>query len=197
MFVALSPILISALKRNTKVTICITYLAYGMFYLSESVPFGTWRAITNTLINLEGLSYFLIGMMIALFNNRNGIQKFSLPLVLVAFAFTIIRVYCKSVGHEFLYNHTRFLVVPGFLWLLWKIMPTSRWPKWLTSSAFAIYLIHPFAIFIFKTMLHTQIENLSQYIMCIAVSIFVPVLLKFGFSTISRPIALVAFGGRI
>lgn len=30
------------------------------------------------------------------------------------------------------------------LWAVWRLMPTNRWPVWLTSCAFPIYVLHPF-----------------------------------------------------
>ena len=99
-FVVLSLILVSALRRSAKITLGASFLAYAMFYLSEDVPFGTWRAIANILINLEGLAYFLVGIKIAMDHKQWYDQKkFALPLLVIALSFTIVRIYCKSTGN--------------------------------------------------------------------------------------------------
>ena len=179
LFVLMSPLLVALLKRNAEMVIGVSFLLYAMFYRSVSVPFGTWKAIPNTLINLEGLAYFLVGLKLAMDGKTwNVPRKIAIATLVVSVLVTVFRMYCKAGGYVFLYNHARFLVIPGFLWALWKVVPPYTWPKWLTSSAFAIYLIHPFAIFWFRKFASARIDGFIPYCICAAVAILFPIALK-------------------
>ena len=197
LFVVLSPVFVAMLRGNAKLTFAVSFLLYAAFYRSDAVPFGTWRAVPNTPLALEGLAYFLVGIKLAM-DGRPRIPSRWLVVAAVAasVAFTVIRIYCKACGHVSLYNHARFLVVPGFLWLLWKAVPSCAWPKWMTSSAFAIYLIHPFSVFLFKRLAGTGIEGLAPYLACAVLSVLSPVAVRSLLQALSRRTASVVFGGR-
>ena len=168
-----------------------------MFYRSVAVPFGTWKAIPNTPFALEGLMYFLFGLKLAMDDKpRDVSQRLAIAAVAVAVFLTVVRIYCKANGLIFLYNHLRFLVIPGFLWTLWKMIPSSVWPKWITSSAFAIYLIHPFAIFLFKKVSDTPIDGFIPYFACAGLAILSPLAVKGLISAVSTRLTSVVFGGR-
>ena len=197
LFVVLSPLFVAMLRYNAKMTLAVSFLLYVMLYRSESVPFGTWRAMGNTPFALEGLVYFLIGIKLAMENKPRDISRIhALVIFSVALIFTVVRIYCKARGHVVVYNHTRFLVVPGFLLMLWKIAPSCVWPKWMTSSAFAIYLIHPFAIFLFRKCVDERIEGPIHYFLCASLAVFVPIAFKLILSKTSGRLSSFVFGGR-
>lgn len=197
LFVVLSPLLIAMLKHNAEIVIGISFLLYVMLYRSEAVPFGTWKAIPNMPFALEGLTYFLVGLKLAMAVRLPDVPiKVPLVALVISVIVTIFRMYCKAGGHVFLYNHTRFLVIPGFLWLLWEAVPPCPWPKWLTSSSFAIYLIHPFVIFWFQRFTGARIDGFIPYCTCAVTAILVPMALKYSLQKFSSRLTSFLFGGR-
>ena len=197
LFVVLSPIFITMLRTSATMTLASSFILYTGFYRSVAVPFGTWEAIPNTLINLEGLAFFLVGLKLAMDGKAREVPgKIASTALMVSLIGTIVRMYCKAGGHVFLYNHIRFLVIPGFMWVLWKAVPPVPWPKWLTSSAFAIYLIHPFAIFWFRRFASASIDGFIPYCACAVTAILVPMTAKFAMQAISPRVTSFLFGGR-
>lgn len=197
LFIVLSPLFVTMLKSNANMTFAISFLFYVMFYRSVAVPFGTWRAIPNTPLALEGLVYFLYGIKLAMDGKSRDVSlKLTIAAVAVSVFFTVVRIYCKANGHIFLYNHIRFLVIPGFLWAMWKIVPSNSWPKWITSSAFAIYLIHPFVIFMFKKFACHRIDGFLPYFACAVLAILSPITVRCLLSAVSKRLTSVVFGGR-
>ena len=197
LFVLVSPLLVALLRRNAILVFVVSFLLYALFYRSAAIPFGTWKAIPNTPFALEGLAYFLIGLKLAIDGKSLDVpKKIGVSALVVSFVVTILRMYCKAGGHVFLYDHTRCLVIPGFLWVLWKTVPPCPWPKWLTSSSFAIYLIHPFAIFWFQRLAEARIDGFIFYCTCAVSAILAPMALKCSLQAISSRLASFLFGGR-
>ena len=193
----LSPLFVAMLKSNAKMTFAVSFLFYVMFYRSIAIPFGTWKAIPNTPFALEGLVFFLIGIKLALDGKTRNISRWlAIAAVAVSVFFTVVRIYCKANGFIFLYNHLRFLVIPGFLWGVWKIIPSNNWPKWITKSSFAIYLIHPFIIVLFKEVCRQRINGFIPYLYCAVGAILLPITVKGLLSITSKRLTFVFFGGR-
>lgn len=197
LFVLMSPLFVAFLKLNASLVFVVSFLLYALLYRSEAVPFGTWRAIPNSPIALEGLAYFLVGLKLAMVGKSLDVPiRVAITALAVSCLVTVFRMHCKAEGQVFLYNHTRFLVIPGFLWILWKAVPPCPWPKWLTSSAFAIYLIHPFAIFWFKRLASARVDGFAPYCACAVTAILVPIAVKFALLSISSRLTSFLFGGR-
>ena len=197
LFVVLSPLFVKCLARFGKTTIAVVALLYAAFYRSSGIPLGTWRAIPNTLLPLEGLVYFLVGMKLAMDGDHREVpRRLALVSLGIAIVVTVLRIHCKADGNVFLYNHTRFLVVPGFLWLLWAAVPSTPWPQWITSSSIAIYLIHPFVIFWFRKLAHSPIDGFMPYCACVVLAIIAPIAVKRILLLISKNAACLVFGGR-
>ncbi len=197
LFVILSPLFVILLKQYPRTTIIVFVLLYAGFYRSEGIPFGTLKAFPNTVFPLEGCVYFLFGMNVSINGGRWNIpRRLAAAALFVSAVVTLFRIYCHADGKLPLYNHTRFLVVPGFLWMLWNSIPSTLWPKWITSTAFAIYLIHPFVVFCFRKLTRAPIESFAQYCACASLAILVPVVVKSLMYLLSKTVSRVVFGGR-
>ena len=140
--------------------------------------------------------FFLIGLNFAL-NKRKGPSRLQGDcLIALAFLATGVRMYGEANGFMSLYHHTRLFVIPGFLMFLWKIVPTTTWPKWLVASAFPLYLIHYFMVDTLHRAICPHLSGLWQYGTIVGLAIALSIAIGIVLRRTSGHLAMVSFGGR-
>ena len=130
---------------------CLEIALVAMLLVSRGLP-GDLNALFRFTISIEGAVYFLAGVMLA----RHGLPQLSVvwgvALGGVGLGWHLVRVCCmyKGVAVDPRWD---MVAVPLMITGVWTVMPGSRWPRWLTSSAFGCYLIHPFFLLVFNVLL--------------------------------------------
>lgn len=195
-FVVLSPLFVMLVRRCASATILSVALLHVVFYRQDMALWGTWRWLTQSIFNLEGIVFFLVGLDFAL-NKRNGpSRKQGNFLIALAILATAIRMYGEAVHCPSLTDPLRLFVIPGFLVLLWRIVPSTTWPKWLVASSFPLYLIHYFMVDTLHRAICPHLSGLWQYGSIICLAILSSIAISVAIRRISGRLAAVAFGGR-
>lgn len=121
---------------------------------------------------VEGLFYYSLGIWLAKFPNmaiqqdrRRCVVCLLLGLVLVGIWPTMVVNGWKPTSHMFMVAIVmccKYMAVPLMLYGVWGLTTDERWPKWLTSCSFAIYLLHKFVQHVLKEMWDAG-DGLFQY----------------------------------
>ena len=195
-FVVLAPLFVMLVRRCPSTTILFVVLLHIAFYDPNPALCGTWRWLTQSIFNLEGIIFFLIGFDFALNKRKAPSRTQGYFLMAIAFVATAVRMYSETTGCQPLYIHTRFFVIPGFLVLLWRLVPSTAWPKWLVASSFPLYLIHYFVIDTLHRVLCPHLSGLWLYGSKVGLAIVISIAIGLAMRCVSRRLSALAFGGR-
>lgn len=195
-FVLLSPLFVTLVRRCAAAAILSAAVLHVAFYRQDLALWGTWRWLTQSVFNLEGMVFFLVGLDFAL-NKRKGPSRLQGNcLIALAFLATGVRMHAEAVNCPFLFDHVRLFVIPGFLVLLWRIIPSTPWPKWIVSSAFPLYLIHYFMVDTLHRAICPHLSGIWQYGSIVSLAVVLSIAIGIAMRRISGRLAMVAFGGR-
>lgn len=139
--------------------------------------------------SLEAIFYFSVGLFLRLNNVSLAVSNrafaVSSCISLVIFA---CRLHCPP--SQRMYLLMGWATIPFVLIVVWKLMGASKWKAVMVKCAFPMYLIHPFAIVIFKCLINGGLFIKVFFVMaCTFVAI---VVLRRCFPRF----AALAFGGR-
>ena len=195
-FVLLSPLFVTLVRRCAPAALLSAATLHVAFYRQDLALWGTGRWLTQSVFNLEGIVFFLIGLDIALNKRKRPSRMQGNFLITLAFVATVVRMYAEAVNCPFLFDHARLFVIPGFLILLWRIVPSTQWPKWLVASAFPLYLVHYFAIDTLHRAICPHLSGLLLYGSKIGLAITISIAIGLAMRRVSGRLAALAFGGR-
>ena len=199
--VVISPICLWALTRRKRGVLV------GMFVFSVFSPnySGCAESFSYTLFYFFGFKsifYFLLGMSLRLqlLKVPNGFVVSVLGLCGIVSPF-ICRVVALFPALATTMT-TRFgniplhLLTPFMICFMWIVVSRKPWPKWLTSMAFPIYIVHWFVLDIRKQFFFSNCETfcqtLSQWGLTLALTICIVAIL----SLLPKKMHNVLFGGR-
>lgn len=195
-FVVFSPLFVGLVRRHAIATILAVSLLHVAIYNPSPALWGHWRWLVQSIFNLEGLVFFLLGLDFAL-NKRKAPSRIpGTVLIAIAFMATGLRIYAETIGCAPLYLHARLFVIPGFLLLLWRIVPSVPWPKWLISTAFPLYVIHMFMVDTFHRALCPHLPRELQFGVIALLAILSSIGISVAMRWISPRFASWVFGGR-
>lgn len=190
-FVLCSPVLVGMVRKYPRVVLATLFVLSATLY----IPGSRRLTLFVTLFHLEALFYFSVGLAIAVWHVGLGCRV-GLGWVCafggVAIVLTGVRMALKQDG-GFLYHCLRAFVVPGWLMMIWKIVPSRRWSARVTACAFPVYLMHCFVFVIFRKFFGTM-NTWEGYFALVMGGIVLPMLIA-NLMTSER-IAMLLFGGR-
>ena len=195
-FVVLSPLFVKLVRRCAPAAILSAALLHVAFYNPDPALWGQWRWLMQSIFNLEGIVFFLIGLDIVMNQRKLPSRMQGNCLIALALVATGVRMYAEAVHCPFLFDHVRLFVIPGFLVLLWRIVPPAQWPKWLVASAFPLYLIHYFVIDTLHRALCPHLSGLWLYGSKVGLAIVISIAIGLAMRRVSGRLAALAFGGR-
>lgn len=179
---------------------------FGWWWIGFSfVLFAGWRLIECELPNvvngffwygfsLSGLLSFSVGIFL---RTRESVVlgRFHIT-AFAAISFVMLILSWQEVG--IWRNVGRVMIIPTFGVLLWSIIPTVRFPKFLVSSAFPIYLMHQIVLGYLQSLpsIIPSPECLAGYCVHVMVPILVSILLSVGIHRFSPKCAGIIWGGR-
>lgn len=151
-------------------------------------------------VSVFGLLYFLLGVLMrkTRFLEKTldcapwtGIVCIALGVSLVVFRVKSIAV----TGWEPF--PVLCLAIPFLLVGIWLLMPSKRWPEWIVSMSFPIYVIHYFVVFAMDGFHKVKTDKsicvmLFQFVCAVVIPCLVSLLLRKG----APRFALILFGGR-
>ena len=172
--------------------------AFAFVLVQNHIPNENWRQFFRMGYSASGIFYFSVGIMI-------GRRKFKMLGNKLALACTVIGITLLITRMVFAYHGWRGeiaigkLSLPFLIYAVWHYMSAARWPAWLTSCSFSIFLIHSimlsYAGVAVKHLYTTEPSvnaTMAQYCCGVALSIIAAVVMR----RLAPKAAAIAFGGR-
>ena len=186
-----SPVLLRCMAGFKRSWLVVSFLS---LLLSGYLPAGPWEALLVRAF--RGLFYFSVG--IALQTTRipalpRGLAVFS---GIVGLALMGTKIAAAARGWSLEYG-VHCLSLPFLLCFLWSIVPSAKWPDWLTSCSFPFFVMHWLAIrFIEPPVLHFGMVGVCVGIAEWAGSIVLACIATLCIRRQAPKMARVLFGGR-
>ena len=146
LFVLLSPGLLWLTKRFSWAFVILLFSGDVLFRIfAPNLP-DWFQGVFSFVFSLEGAAYFVLGLGV----RSRYIRGFDLDRVCNLAFFVVISIIC---GTSFLYRSNTFhifsfegVVIPLVMVVMWYKIPAKAFPRWLITSTFPVYLIHPFLL---------------------------------------------------
>ena len=185
----------------SKLKIVWLVLAYAL-YLSSNQMLKD-GVLYNILVS-GGISmaifYFSLGLYIRRFAMSNCAKMSNFFVVMVGAIgcfLLILKTYFVYKGCYEMEPCLRILALPFLLLFVWAIIPNKKWPDWLTSCSFPIYLIHIMTIqYINVVLKQLGIDAMFRAIVVYAGGIFGSILITLALRKWAPRFSKLIFGGR-
>ncbi|MBR1870875.1 MAG: acyltransferase family protein [Kiritimatiellae bacterium] len=144
LYVAASPLFIIPLRRyGLKALAAIFAAAIALDCALPPYEYGTpLNQFWIYLISPQGIAFFASGIYLAFHGTRPcGSLRFA--CIAAAVAIPVARLFCALHGIHI----PSVFAVPMLAAVaagVWFATPSAKWPKWMTSATFGIYLLHLF-----------------------------------------------------
>lgn len=155
------------------------------------------RIASSVFAVFGGMFYFVVGLYVRLRGKKLDLSfGWQVLFGLVGIVLTVLgavgelrglvymRAYCLSVG------------VPLLMLGLWELVPSVRWPRWLTRCAFPIFILHVFAIGVYNNFLFRDVCGAFAFAAKYAFSALLPIFAVVVIRRLAPKLAGLSFGGR-
>jgi len=198
MLVLVSPLLVALVRKGRQwMLLALLALYWSVNTWSLGAPAWwvsvRWRLVWIFGFSLEGLFYFCVGIFLAFNPLRLGERK-SLALGLVGLAVGLVGMVLEMKG-VYAYGYPILASIPLLMLLLWRLMPSAKWPAALVGSSFAVYVVHPIVI---RALNASGCLPSTSWRFVVELAIAAPVafLIAIGLHKVLPRVAAFAFGGR-
>ncbi|MEG2725433.1 MAG: acyltransferase, partial [Kiritimatiellia bacterium] len=163
---------------------------------------GTWLYSLIYTFSIHGAFYFFLGVylwrypMTGKLQRANALGVLFFGMMIYVLTFLNIEEYVGGM-----WRCVRAFAIPLTMLGLWSIMSCKRWLKFFQGKPFAIYLCHPFIVymgvrFLWKN-LNISIEyDLIRYLLSAVLGVTLPMLLKEVLDRKLPKLSSLLFGGR-
>lgn len=192
--VLLSPLLHSFLRFG-RMGLVVLFMVYGLVCPG---PAGEGLLHDLTLYGIlpaAGIFYFTLGMALRERVIAWSVPREALPYIAIAGGLLVFLQPSACCERLWYFQYFGWLSIPFLLLGLWMVIPSNRWPTWLTGSAFAVYILHRFFFQIAKTIVggnDTVLRYAFIAVFMFSVALAVSVVLHKFLPRVSK----VLFGGR-
>ena len=167
----------------------------GPVVRDSTLPFV--RIAGSVFVVFSGMFYFTAGLFLRFKGLSLDLTSRRLASVgIVGLLLTASSAIGRITGHAFVGSYCSTLGVPLLMIGLWRVVPSARWPKWLTGCAFPIFILHVFAIGVCNNFLFREVNGLfalwGKFVFAVALPIVVVVVA----SRFAPRLTAFAFGGR-
>ena len=195
--VLVSPILVWLLSRLGR------KLLVGLFALvllgpaGSAADVGAVRVASKVFVVFGGMFYFTVGLYLRLHGSVFELSNKVLRLLgLLGLSLTVSGAVGEQFGGESVRAYCLVVGVPLLMAGLWNIMPDGRWPRWLTSCAFPVFILHVFAIGVYNNFLVREVGGLLAFGAKYAFSAAIPVVAVIVARRVAPKLTELSFGGR-
>lgn len=169
---------------------------------SPLLPYPSLRAFFHRgLLAADGIFYFSVGIFLAKHPLRCKLscEQENRLIALCGFlglTLLILQILFKTHAWRFAFSFHR-LSIPVLLYFTWSLMPSQKWPIWMTSCAFPIFLMHTLTFpYINLALKHIAPSDTSAAFVKFGGSIFLSIAATAIVRRFAPRIAAVMFGGR-
>ena len=159
-FVILSPLLGRIVKASWGllyiVILFLLSIMFEMYHLPQPIDFVFAKSFS-----IFGLFFFMSGMFLRL-------KPIRLPEWNVV---ALIGGCCVVLGNACLWLlfgksfFSRTVCSVLLIWGFWKFIPERPIPKWLTNSAFAVFVMHPFFFYLWDCIVAKPVETIPMWLL--------------------------------
>lgn len=134
-------------KLNSPTGLGLVFLAYAII-CPVSVEKDDWRYPFRFFWSLEGTFYFLVGIYLRTHDLSrcapiNKWQKYSALSIGAMLMGTSVAAEYHGLQWGLWFH---FIAIPFLIYGVYGIMPSKRWPDWLVSLSFPIFILHAFVL---------------------------------------------------
>ena len=163
----------------------------------SAVDVGAVRVASKIFVVFGGMFYFTVGLYLRLYGNAFKLSNRILRLIgLLGLSLTVSGAVGEVLGWGYVRAYCLAVGLPLLMAGLWSVVPNVRWPRWLTSCAFPIFLLHVFAIGVYNNFLVRDVDGLLAFGAKYAFSVVLPVVAVIGARKVSPKLTELSFGGR-
>jgi len=171
------------------------FLSLGVLEFTSGIG-----AVLTTCFTTEGLLYFSIGCSLS--SGGWTFCRGSWRGRVTALAWILGVGMVVAIAFPFTARYGLVLEVcamPLLAWAAWESVPSSKWPRWIVSAAFPMYLVHPIVFDMIYEVCRWKGWNVRSISFCwilFAVTLVGSVVLANGVRKCGRFASKVLFGGR-
>lgn len=202
--VVLSPLIVSFGVLRSRWGGLLLAVALWLLALLCVVPSeaGTGRSIWSITMSVEGCAFFTLGLSLRYWGRPTwcpawmGYLSGALGLLLIA---------GSAWGSAYHADWSLYAEMIGYtaaLWGVWELMPCRPWPLLMTSSAFPLFLMHPFPISVWGIIvgsvasLQCVMSTFSGYLVVCVCVVMLTVAVTYLVRRCMPRVASIVFGGR-
>ena len=200
LMVVASPLLLSLVARRRCVAVMlIACVVVAMCVQSSVMSSG---GVFRYELNLRCPLYFMIGMALRL-HSWDGRVKMSIwaSALVVMMLTTVVEWFFWGIFPQFLRSLFDFLLTISMAIVAWCIIPSAKWPCYITNNAFPMFVMHgmiiyllqvPFKAFGLWRSIANNVGPIPLAICAICFAVLTAIVIKRAFPRFAN----VAFGGR-
>ena len=204
-YVAVSPVLVWAIKKFGLWSLVLPFIKL-VFYKGEA--FGTYHYFVDRFLGLGLVFYFMVGMAI-----RMGVlEPMRFKRDVLGLGGCCLLMYALKYGLKIcmaeMEGWTGFIAkivdrgvlgipyVLANMYFIWLVMPSTKWPTWLTSMSFPIYIVHWWVLMEYGKWLYGTAASVPQLLARTSFGIVGSMLVVLLIRTLFGKKAGLLFGGR-
>ena len=196
-FAAVSPVLIWLLARGKWVVLACAFLA-GMFCPRHAQSVGNLSYTFVYVLGFGCMFYFLVGMSLRLGQLKipNGVMMNLLGWCGMGCFFVCNGIARMSIPASGIAVNVRGVLHPFVICFLWQVISCRQWPRWLTSMAFPIFIVHWFMLDLYGCFFPRCSETLGQLLFQFGWTIFLTMGIVAALRLLPKKVSELLFGGR-
>ena len=169
---------------------------FGFSLLANHIPNENLREFFRMGYAAGGMFYFSVGVFIQQRRPKMLPDKWAIGCAAMGLALLAVKL-------VFAYHGWRFEIALGkisvvfLIYAVWHFMSAARWPNWLTSCSFPIFLMHTVVFTIASVLLkRLPIQGVALELVQYMLGITVPIVATVGLRRVAPRVAAIVFGGR-
>ena len=196
--VLISPLLLWCLKRFRiwfLAALFILYAAIRPYSMSNPSKFEVFARVG--IFPVQGIFYFTFGLALSFGIVRAWkIRIRPVAALAVGIALFFARVAAIRLGMEGgIDKYIGFAAIPFALYGAWGACGDGKWPTWLVSNSFSVFLIHKFVLLVLREFTHWN-SSLATYALTATAAFAAALGAAIIFKKLLPRTAAVCFGGR-
>ena len=142
---------------------------------------------------LSGLAMFALGLYLRMkVESIHRIKThYTLLCAIVSVAFLSAKAIMCRCQIPFV-GTVMLVTIPFLVVVFWRLIPEKKWPVWLVSAAFPIYLFHPFVLSLMPCKIEGEVGRILLWFSAVLMPICFANLLRLVLPNVGK----IIFGGR-